>query len=145
LVYAGVLVVLGVGVGFWLLSPKQHFKDDKIDGWAKAVADLESQMGAYQASKPRQYAENLTVLRLSGCSTSPLDIWRRLEPLLRLNHPGHADFAEMQKLAGDLILLRGMFELDRKYGYGDLQGQFDELQSEIIGWRVHWETWEGRR
>lgn len=140
LVCAGVLVVLAVGAGFWLLSPKQHFGDEKIDEWAKAVADLDSQMTFYAITKPQEHSNNLTALRLNDQPTKPLDIWRKLEPLLRLSHPGPAGFAEMRKLAGNLYVLSGMFEVDEKYAHGNLQDKFKELHSEII----HWQNLEGK-
>ena len=120
------------------IASKQHFSDKQIENWEKIVIQLDIMIDYYSIHKKEEHYVNIRALQREGCPTKPLEIWKKLKPLLRQKKPGAMEFREMIKLIIDLRTLAGLFASgDKKLWHDEFKKiaqDFNGLMKKVVKW-----------
>ena len=125
------------------IATKQHFSDKQIEKWEKTVVTFDSKIQMYATYYPEECNIIMTASQelepLMGTPNQPLEVWKKLEPLLRQEKPGTIEFYEINNLIMRLKVLTGMFvSLDEKHNldvFKELVPQFEALSDKIREWK----------
>lgn len=136
LIAVAVIAVIPICFCVWLFWPvERRFSSAELDRYSQTVVRLDETINFWLVTQPSRHSANMLAFRLKGKPTKPIEIWKKLRPLLEKRSPNPIEFREMSEHIGNLELLATMFKAGPVEGQPtETEKQLRELSGKIRDW-----------